>query len=113
MTTRLIRTERIGQEKGIGSCASTVRVNPATPRSSIMPSFTTSGRGLAHGIPPYCLSTGAYHSGMGVSHALRAVAIGVHGNSSDHPAAEHAPAQALARLQTLYRSHPQTLLRRV
>src|SRR2546429_812997 len=75
--------------------------------------FTTGVRGLCHGIQPRFLPARADRLGVGVSHALLGVAIGVRSRSTDTTHASDATTQTLHSAHTLSGSHPQAPLRRL
>src|SRR5262249_59225811 len=86
-------------------CTCSLRVIPAVQKTRYNAPFTTSVRGLCHGIPSRFLPARADRPGVGVPDALWAVAIGAYGNSpTDTRAADAAP-PPLQRAQTLYGAH--------
>src|SRR4029453_271304 len=73
--------------------------------------FTTSVRGLCHGIESRCLPARADRPGVVVSHALLVVAIGARSRSTATTHARDATTQTLHSAPTLSGAHPQAPLR--
>src|SRR5262249_4841744 len=91
-------------------CTCSLRVIPGVQKTRYNAPFTTSARGLCHGIPSRFLPARADRPGVGVPETLWAVAIGACCSAPNAPQATDAPVQALQKTHAFSGSHPDTLL---
>src|SRR5712691_9695105 len=96
-----------------GSCTSTLRIIRSTQKPATMPPLNYHLRGHRPGINPLFLRTRARCSGVGIPHALLAVAERLRCPSPADRTIQATPTQAIQATQSVCRTDPEAALRPV